>query len=373
MSLAEKKIGVLLPQSNAYPTIGKDFLNGLRLGLGNNPPQITVESIGLGSDIKQMSMAAQKLVFQENVSLTTGLVGDHGFSALTDFYTKNDEVLLVATLGSQLPLPLPEGVFQNSFGLARSLKVLGAYLSKDPNLKIATSTSYFDAGYGFLSALENGLNSSQNLEVVGHFITPHTPREDEAELMSAFFKDTAADTVVAFHNGVFAKEHASYLQKNEQYKDKTFYCLPFSCEDAIVKEFPEVAEKFNVVSSWYPELSTRANETFVNSYVDLHKKLPSVFALLGYENGLAIAAALSQNHGLSEALKELNIEGPRGTINFQKDTNSTSFIPQFWNVKLVGEEVKREINNAIKLDQFQEENPLANQPINGWFNAYLCH
>ena len=211
------------------------------------------------------------------------------------------------------------------------------------------------------------------MEVVGHFITPHTPREDEAELMSSFFNDTSADTVVAFHNGVFAKEHATFLQKNEQYKNKTFYCLPFSCEDTIVKEFPEVAEKFNVVSSWYPELTNTANQTFVRAYVDLHKKSPSIFALVGYENGLAIAAALSKDNQLSESMKELTIEGPRGTINFKKGTNSTSFIPQIWNVKLAGEEVKREINNSIKLDQFHEENPIPNQPVNGWFNAYLCH
>lgn len=373
MSLAEKKVGVLLPQSNAYPTIGKDFLNGLRLGLGSNSPKIVVESIGQGSDTKQMSMAAQKLVFQENVCLTTGLVGDYGFSALTDFYTKNDEVLLVATMGAQLPLELPEGVFQNSFGLATSLQALGSYLSKDTHLKIATSTCYFDAGFGFLSAFEKGINSAQNMEIVGHFITPHTPREDEAELMTSFFNDTAANTVVAFHNGVFAKEHASYLQKNEQYKDKTFYCLPYSCEDSIVKEFPEVAEKFNVVSSWYPELTNTANQTFVNSYVNLHKKSPSIFALLGYENGLAIADALSQDKPLSEALKGLETEGPRGTINFQKDINSTSFNPHIWTVKLAGEEVKRNLISTIHTEHFQEENPVPNQPINGWFNAYLCH
>lgn len=373
MSLAEKKVGVLLPQSNAYPTIGKDFLNGLRLGLGSNSPKIVVESIGQGSDTKQMSMAAQKLVFQENVCLTTGLVGDYGFSALTDFYTKNDEVLLVATMGAQLPLELPEGVFQNSFGLATSLQALGSYLSKDTHLKIATSTCYFDAGFGFLSAFEKGINSAQNMEIVGHFITPHTPREDEAELMTSFFNDTAANTVVAFHNGVFAKEHATYLQKNGQYKDKTFYCLPYSCEDSIVKEFPEVAEKFNVVSSWYPELTNTANQTFVNSYVDLHKKSPSIFALLGYENGLAIAAALSQDKPLSEALKGLETDGPRGTINFQKDINSTSFNPHIWTVKLAGEEVKRNLISTIHTEHFQEENPVPNQPINGWFNAYLCH
>lgn len=373
MSLAEKKIGVLLPQSNAYPTIGKDFLNGLRLGLGNNPPQIVVESIGLGSDIKQMSMAAQKLVFQENVIITTGLVGDHGFSALTDFYTKNDEVLFVATMGAQLPLELPEGVFQNSFGLATSLQALGAYLPNDAHLKLATSTSYFDAGYGFLSAFEKGINSEQNMEIVGHFITPHTPREDEAELMTSFFKETAANTVVAFHNGIFAKEHASYLQKNGQYKEKTFYCLPFSCEDAIVKEFPEVAEKFNVLSSWYPDLTNKANQTFVSAFVDLYKKSPSIFALLGYENGLAIAAALSEDKPLSEALKELNTEGPRGTINFQKGINSTSFNPHIWAVKLAGEEVKRSVIATIPSDHFKEENLIPNQPVNGWFNAYLCH
>ncbi len=373
MSLAEKKIGVLLPQSNAYPTIGKDFLNGLRLGLGINPPQLVVESIGLGSDIKQMSIASQKLVFQENVAITTGLVGDYGLSALTDFYTKNEEVLFVASLGSQLPKYLPEGVYQNSFGLASSLKDLGTHLAKENHTKIATSTCYFDAGFGFLDAIEKGISNHPELEIIGHFITPLSPREDESDLMALFFEQTQAKTIISFHNGIFAKEHATFLKENGQFKDKTFYCLPFSCEDAIVQEFPEVVERFNLVSSWYPELDNIANQTFVNSYIELNKKSPSIFALLGYENGLAIAATLSQDKQLSEALKNLNMEGPRGTINFQKGTNSTSFNPHIWKVKLDGEVVKRNLNTTIDTERLQEENIVSNQPINGWFNAYLCH
>ena len=70
-------------------------------------------------------------------------------------------------MSAQLPLELPEGVFQNSFGLATSLQVLGSYLSKDTQLKLATSTCYFDAGYGF-KCVEKGINSAQNREIVGH-------------------------------------------------------------------------------------------------------------------------------------------------------------------------------------------------------------
>jgi ABC-type branched-subunit amino acid transport system substrate-binding protein len=373
MSLADKKIGVLLPQSNAYPTMGKDFLNGLRLGLGNNTPQIVVESIGLGSDIKQMSIACQKLVFQENVAITTGLVGEYGFSALTDFYTKNDEVLFVATLGSQLPQHLPNGVFQNSFGLATSLKDLGAYLAKENQTKIATSSCYFDAGFGFLDAIQNGIKKHPEVEIIGHFITPLTPREDEANLMASFYEQTQAKTVIGFHNGIFAKEHASFLKENGHYKDKNFYCLPFSCEDVVALEFPEVMETFKPVSSWYPELENNANQTFVKSYIELHKKSPSIFALLGYENGLAIKAALSQDNELSDALKDLSIEGPRGTIDFQKGTNCTSFHPHIWNIQLDGDKVKRNLVTTIDNEYILEEQITQNQPINGWFNAYLCH
>ena len=60
-------IGVLLPQSKAYPFIGKEFIKGLKLGLGDEYNyKLSIESIAFGSDPKQLIYAAQKLTFQED-------------------------------------------------------------------------------------------------------------------------------------------------------------------------------------------------------------------------------------------------------------------------------------------------------------------
>ena len=69
----ENRIGVLIPQSNAFPLIGKEFINGLRLALNDLEYELFIESIGFGSDPKQLLNSYQKLSFQNDVALTTGL------------------------------------------------------------------------------------------------------------------------------------------------------------------------------------------------------------------------------------------------------------------------------------------------------------
>ena len=55
------------------------------------------------------------------------------------------------------------------------------------------------------------------------------------------------------------------------------------------------------------------------------------------------------------SIKRIEYRRTRGTINFQKDINSTSFNPHIWTVKLAGEEVKRNLISTIHTEHFQEE------------------
>lgn len=369
------KIGILIPQSNSFPLVGKSFVNGLKLGLTGFDCEYFVEGIGLGADDKQILNSYQKLCFQNSVSITTGLLGHCGLSDLVNFAAQNGEVLLTADLGAKRPISTPKGVFQNSLGLYDSLKALVKYFDANHIQKIATSTCYYESGYDFVEALSSAMETSKNVAFSGHFITPLKPRENESELMTQTIRAVHPDAVVAFHNAIYAKEHAEFLAHNNIHAEYPIYSLPFSSQIDLIKEFPTVFEKIKVVSSWFEELDNAANKQFISDYQKAHQQSPDFFALLGYENGLVIKEALNQDGtSLTEAITKLKIEGPRGLINFNEKTNRTAYTNYLWDIdsqnpacpskKIIAD---LPLSTAIPL-----ENNLGNGS-QGWMNAYLCH
>jgi ABC-type branched-subunit amino acid transport system substrate-binding protein len=367
----EQKIGVLLPQSNAYPLIGKEFSNGLKLGIGTANAKLIIESIGFGADPNHTRNCIQKLNFQEDVNIITGMLGHHGFNEISQYSSQNEITLLAATLGAKHIENLPEGVFQNSIGLCDSLQDLVGWFAEKKKEKIVTSTCYYESGYDFFKALEQGMNQVENTHFAGHFITPHHPRENEAHLMMETFDAIQPDAVVAFHNGIYAKEHASFLKQNQIQRKYPLYCLPFSCEDQLLKEFPTVFDQVHIISSWFAELDTPENKTFIEDYQKAYGKTPSFFALLGYENGLILRNCLDQpSHQVNEIIEKTTIKGPRGLIAFD-DNQKTQYRNYLWSINYnESTSPKREKVEALKAARKIQSTE--NQD-GGWFNAYLCH
>jgi ABC-type branched-subunit amino acid transport system substrate-binding protein len=363
-------IGVIIPQSNAYPLMGKEFINGLRLGLGETEHKLHIESIAFGSDPKQLMNAVQKLIFQEDVSLTTGLFGHHGYWELAEFISKNEEVLLASHLGATRPIQSPEGVFENSLGLYESLRDLTYYFSKNNINKIETSSCYYESGYGFINALASAIEQLSNTEFSGHFITPHHPREDEAAQMLEYISTDNPDAIVAFHNGLFAEEHASYLAQNDLQKKYPIYALPFTCDAKLCKEHPSVFQDIKVIANWFTDLENDTNKKFIADYLAAKGKNPTFFSLLGYENGLIIANAIRNNQiPLKDAISATTVEGPRGTIKFNAQSNNTEFDNYIWSIKTD----KKEVLTKLEKNPNPTSRQTNHEDLQGWMNAYLCH
>ncbi|QTD36641.1 ABC transporter substrate-binding protein [Polaribacter batillariae] len=373
----ENKIGVLLPQSSAHPQIGKSFINGLRIGLGNLSYKLFLESTGLGEDPKQIINSIQKLHIQEDVALTTGLFGHYGFKEIAEFVSKNDEILLASNFGTSFSIKAPDGVFQNTLGLQDSLIKLAQYFSKKNVKNLATSSCYYESGYGFIKGLEIGIKNQEITKFAGHYITPHSPRKNESEIMEFIIKESNPEVIVAFHNGIFAEEHFEFLQKNNLQNSYPIYALPFSSEDKLIEKYPEIGKKIKSISSWYKELDSESNKKFTATYQQTYNKLANFFALLGYENGLVIKDALTQkNKPLKQSIEEINIDGPRGKINFNNAFHKTDFPHYIWTqeVSKESEVIRKPIEELPK----NNLNYLANLPeeettSQGWFNAYLHH
>lgn len=374
------KIGVLLPHSNALPTMGRDFIEGLEMALAGSPVEFFIEGIGIGADMKQIIGSVQKLQNQHRVHLVTGLLGHRNIDQLVGLMNDLGTVLLYSDLGATLPIGLKRcpTVFCNSFDLCLSSVESGKQMVAQGLKNVAVSSCYYEVGYGFIQALEIGLYGSGG-QFAGHFITPHTPRENEAELMKLFIDGIKPDAIFAQHSGIFAREHATFLSQNNFRPTYPIYASHFAVENKLINDFPGIFSNTRCMSSWMIEEENEANMKFVADYSDLYDRQPTEFSLLGYENGKALASVANSATKYTAAeiknvLETVCFNSPRGTFNFHPETNRTAFNPKLWNISFENGTYKKH-----KIDQFENRTMLTLEWMNmdeiytgGWYNSYLC-
>lgn len=372
------KIGILIPKSQQYPALDKDFVRGLKLN--NLKVKFLVESIGIGADEKVIIEKIQKLNFQEDVSIIIGFFGHNNVSEVYQYASNNDIILLTADLGATLPYETvtPKGVYINSFGLTESCYHLGNYLTEKKYKKIATSTSFYDSGYGMLSAIEYAFKEENHFS--GHYITPFVPREDEALYMDKIINNQEPDAVFAFYSGIYAEENAGFVSQNKITQKYPFYVTPFFINDKILENYKTNPHNLYVVSSWMQNDTETLD--FTSEYLNAYSDNPSVFSILGYENGLILKTIIQKTTNLSfnsliEEINKLNIAGPRGTISFDKETNRTVFNHHIYELNLdsLNNISFRKIETLINDGHFIKAFTLSAKPdkLGGWQNAYLCH
>lgn len=359
-----KKIGIFLPHSKQHPTMSKEFMNGLKLSLPNSDYKLCIEGIGFGDKPENIINIAQKFINQEEVIVSTGILGHRGLNQILDFFDEMKETLIYADFGSTKPINLTDKktIYSNSLNLYDATYSLGKYFISKGYKNITTSTCYYESGYDFTKAMHEALYEKQEAEFSGHFITPLTPRKNEAELMTQFVSESNPDALFAFHNGIYAEEHANFITQNKINTKKPLYTLPFSVDNKVLAKFPETFNNTKYVSSWSIDLKTEENKNFIKHYHQKYNKIPSIFSVLGYENGLLIHEYLNKN-------SNNDIIGPRGKLN--STNNRTNPKQHLWELKW--------LNNTYKLNHLKELKPsnttslINTKEENNWHNAYLCH
>ncbi|MDP5199885.1 ABC transporter substrate-binding protein [Flavobacterium sp. DG2-3] len=371
------KIGVLIPKSKQYPSLDKDFIRGLKLN--NLKVNFFIENIGVGADEKLIIDKIQKLNFQEEVSIIIGFLGHHNMSEVYKYASNNDILLIAADLGATTPYQTSalKGIYINSLGLNESCYHLGQYFT-NKQYQIATSTSFYDSGYGLLHALEYAFK--EKIHFTGHYITPFMPRENEASYMDQIINVQQPNAVFAFYSGLYAEENADFLKENKLTQKYPFYVTPFFINDKILDEYKNNPHELYVVSSWMQNDTDTTD--FTSRYNDTYDENPSIFSILGYENGLTLKNILLNTANLKtssliEEMHKLDIEGPRGNIKFDKDTNRTIFNHYIYQLNLDSsnntsfKKIETLINNGDFVKAFASLPKPDN--IGGWDNAYLCH
>lgn len=365
------KIGVLIPQSNAYPTIGRDFIDGLRFGFGNQSPEIIIEGIGFANHTEEILTKIEKLVIQDNVKCIVALLGDQGLETIYAKMNSLETPMFIANMGSFPFKPIENNayVFTVSYDICESLNILGKWAVENNLKKIGVSGSFNDVGYGYTRALESSLYAHGG-EFAGHYTPPLNPRSNEAEFNKEFYTTVEADLFCELYNGVFAKENVDYLAAMNQPIEKPLFFTPFGLTKEGLMRLTDKANTIYIISSWLPkDLREKADEFDVD-FEKSTGRYPSVFSVLGAECGLSIDQVLGKRNHLLEGKNEALSGGPRNNAVWDKHLHLQT--PQYlWNFRTSNGSLFMEIEQTFEQEYVPE---LQNEEVNqGWHNAYLCY
>jgi branched-chain amino acid transport system substrate-binding protein len=382
--LKKIKIGLLVPGSGIYRTMGLDFENGLLLAVGeenSNRIEVTKEFIGQGNT-SQVQTALQKLESFQNVDLFTGILTSKVASELQDFINKRAKPFLVNNLGEQTILPGQfdsSYVFINDFGLCQSEYAFGRWFTRQGAKKVSIAFSIYEGGYHLHQAFRMGTISEGMHDILFHQL-PLIPEQVDASHIIEALKEHHASYVHAIFCGIDGQDFLTRLRNDKALTLSQFTASPFLIEEGLKHEEELLNEGTPSATTWSASLDSKENREFVSSYIDCFQGVPNAFSLLGYETGLSLKKAIEQLDIVNPANLQAfftceSFKGPRGTFSLTTDLAKDS--PAIYLQKLKKQK-DGSLKNCIvdRLEPIKKNNldliSIAEESLASWQNPYLC-
>src|SRR5881394_3589636 len=154
------KVGLLFPMSNAYPTIGQDFMDGWNSLLKQqqiNDVTVLKEGIGLGGIEKEVYLKAEKLLISDDVDILVAYVDEKVLPVLYPLAMATGKILLAVNPGANYPLNwiTQPTVIHLNLQHAFLCRLTGALAAASENGQAAMATTYYDCGYLHSAAMVN--------------------------------------------------------------------------------------------------------------------------------------------------------------------------------------------------------------------------
>ena len=149
----------------------------------------------------------------------------------------------------------------------------------------------------------------------------------------------------------------------------------------MLKEAVYPGDKVSGVASWSVTLKNEQNALFTEKIQSAGRE-PNLFSLLGWEAGILadfLTKELQQQPNCKQAgekLSQFSFESPRGTVVFDKETNSS--IAPLYEAKIENDgtghcavKIVAEINDVVGAYESLRSQPIE-ESVSGWFNSYTC-
>ena len=328
------RIGVILPYSGVYASLGGEITQGLELGFatfGDSFGGRTVELITEDSEVKpNVGLAkAKKLVFEDRVDLLVGPVASNVANALRDFVHSQKIPLVIPNAGNNLLTGerCSPWLIRTSFSNAQITRGMGAWMVQHGYDTVYLAAADYAAGQQMMDAFRETFTAAGGT-VVGESYAPLRETKDFGPFL-AQIKAAAPKAVFAFFAGgqaiQFVKQYDAFgLKDSIKLTGAGWLTSPLYIE----AEGPAAAGVLGILN-YVPGIDTPENAAFQEAYQARYGRVASEFAVQGYDTAHLIAAALEATGGdtsdkaaLMAAMRATKFAGPRGPIEIDPATNN---------------------------------------------------
>lgn len=380
------KLGVLAPTSRMFPMVGQDYLAGLRGALADADVhcELVIESTGSCAVRDVVLDKIQRLLLQHTPDAVVGIVGAGLSRQVHSLFTDARTPFIINDLGAD---PLMTGgarnpyVFGISLNLWQSVYALGGWAAAHLGTTACVAAAFHEAGYGIVPAFHAGFLGAGAGTIKATEVTHRATADDDPTEQLQRLVDHNPDFIVGLYSG---REGTSFIKAYAALglMDKLpLIATPLMTHGHWLRNMGDAAAGVRTAFSWnldaHPEEHARFRRA---SKVDGDRE-PAVFALLGYESGLALAGALRRcgeacgRESLREAFAGLEFTSPRGTLRLDPDTGEVTTVDYL-------EKLRQRPDGSWGLATLQPL-PLppscrddykavqANDARSGWLNPYL--
>lgn len=387
-----KKIGLLLPRSTYYASIGHDIHQGLKQGFfaQNNDqlhqPQLVSENIGFGTDPQLCYNLVEKMLLISEIELVIAYISHKTAQMIRPLFKAVNKILIVLDSGANLPQEWPRSSNTLYHSLHNSLgNFLVSQMAAQKGLtKAVNVTGYYDGGYLHSHAGYIGFSEAGGTILYNHATGYRRDDFNLSELKKWFDSGNSADCLLSLFSGDYIQWYFEELKADFSPDQFTIILPPFGLEESVLAESPFPNQRLLGLASWSEKLLNAENQVFIDRMLSSGKSA-NLFSLLGYEASLLASSILELmekcHHNGKEVCKDImamEFQTPRGKLLFDQATQ-TSMAPMY-QTKVIPDEkgmCQLEIIGAININQIQEAyRKMVSKPLNnatsGWVNSYTC-
>ena len=325
------KVGLMLPYTGTYASLGTAIENGFRLYVAEQGGKIAgreVEYVKVDdeSDPSKATDNVNKLVKRDHVDVLIGSVHS-GVALAMAKVAKETGTLMIDPNGGADAITGPMcavNIFRSSFSMWQSAYAMGDVVAKKGHKKVVTITWKYSAGdesaRGFKESFEKGGG-----QVVKELNLPFPNVEFQALLTE--IAATKPDAVYTFFAGAgaakFIKDYAAAGLK----KNIPLYGAGF-LTDGTLEAAGDAAADLLTTLHYADSLGTPRDNSFRLSYAKAYKLQPDGYAVQGYDAAQILGIGLVATKGdtakkaeFAAAVEKARIDSPRGAFTLSKSHN----------------------------------------------------
>lgn len=323
-------VGLLLPYSGVYAALGEDIDAGFSLALEQFGGEVDATFVIVREDTEVKPPVAlaktRKLILQDEVDVIAGVVSSGVLGAIRDVVHGAGVPLVVANAGNDEATghACSPWITRMSFSNGQVNRPMGKWMHDQGVRKVYTLAPDYAAGRQMIDAFAASFTAAGG-EIVGQEFTPFQKTQDFGPYL-AQAKASGADAVYVFFAGgeaiSFVKQYDSFGLK----ADLPLYGSGFLTSQLYVEAEGPAAEGVITALHYVPTIDNAANAAFVEAFRAKTGRLPSEYAVQGYDAGRALVEAArtgaADRVALANALRQVSFEGPRGKLSIDPATNN---------------------------------------------------